>query len=357
MTETEPKSYPRTIAVDFDGVIHAYISPWTSALDVHDPPVPGAIGWLRGLLADGWRVFLNTTRLMHSVDPEHTEIEEVDLESRIKAIRDWFKAHEASDITANRRFILWTAGGKPHAEVYLDDRALRFEGTFPTLKQLNVAARPWNKGGARSVVGVALRTGIVDANGDTHAQEATVQAAEQYGHRNGHAVTEVGDCAPWCEACRLEEADRSDQRVGQRSKLDKLTARLHRLKLRQSEVTIAREAGLRGCEHRVPGQICTSCRTVGLGDPRSRSQNYCEACRTYCEMFSRGIVIEELIKETLAEISEVLVPTEQVLGCVHQPPSPLEREVFLERKNARGGKGHQSYLDEERERAGMEVTS
>lgn len=35
-----------TVAVDFDGVLHSYTSPWVSASFIPDPPVPGAIEWL-----------------------------------------------------------------------------------------------------------------------------------------------------------------------------------------------------------------------------------------------------------------------------------------------------------------------
>jgi len=41
---SEPKKY--TVAVDFDGVLHSYTSPWVNAKTIPDPPVPGAISWL-----------------------------------------------------------------------------------------------------------------------------------------------------------------------------------------------------------------------------------------------------------------------------------------------------------------------
>lgn len=132
-----------TIAVDFDGVIHQYVSPWTSPVDVHDPPVPGALDFLRRLLGSGWRVIIHTARLMNNVPPAETDVPEIDLTSRVQAIRAWFREHDAQDVEAAVSF--WTAGGKPHADVYLDDRALRFDGIWPSDAALNGAKVPWNR--------------------------------------------------------------------------------------------------------------------------------------------------------------------------------------------------------------------
>lgn len=35
------------LCLDFDGVIHSYASGWKGANVIHDPPVPGAIAFLR----------------------------------------------------------------------------------------------------------------------------------------------------------------------------------------------------------------------------------------------------------------------------------------------------------------------
>lgn len=39
-----PQRY--TLAVDFDGVLHQYTTPWSNAATIPDPPVDGAIAWL-----------------------------------------------------------------------------------------------------------------------------------------------------------------------------------------------------------------------------------------------------------------------------------------------------------------------
>jgi hypothetical protein len=50
----------QTLAVDFDGVIHAYSKGWQDG-SIYDPPMPGALDALRRLMAD-YAVFIHTTR-------------------------------------------------------------------------------------------------------------------------------------------------------------------------------------------------------------------------------------------------------------------------------------------------------
>ena len=42
----------KTILVDFDGVLHSYESGWQGVDQILDPPVPGAIEWLKKLIDD-----------------------------------------------------------------------------------------------------------------------------------------------------------------------------------------------------------------------------------------------------------------------------------------------------------------
>lgn len=50
-----------TIAVDFDGVIHSYVSPWKAEHIIPDAPVEGAIDWLVRMLKH-FDVVIFTTR-------------------------------------------------------------------------------------------------------------------------------------------------------------------------------------------------------------------------------------------------------------------------------------------------------
>lgn len=40
----------KTICIDFDGVLHSYTSGWQGEDVASDPPVPGAIEWLREMI-------------------------------------------------------------------------------------------------------------------------------------------------------------------------------------------------------------------------------------------------------------------------------------------------------------------
>lgn len=114
-----------TIAVDFDGVLHSYSSAWVDHHVIPDPPVDGAIDWLNEM-SKRFKIAIHTTR---AKTPEG-----------VAAVREWLREHgfhsnvEGVEITAV----------KPPALVYIDDRAWRFVGRFPSAQEIH-DARPWNK--------------------------------------------------------------------------------------------------------------------------------------------------------------------------------------------------------------------
>lgn len=115
-----------TIAVDFDGVIHSYTSPWISATEIPDPPVDGAIDWLNAMAAK-FTIVIFTTRGKTGDGKD--------------AVADYLREHGLRgdvefEVTAE----------KPPALVYVDDRAYRFTGAnFPSAEEVH-RLRPWNKG-------------------------------------------------------------------------------------------------------------------------------------------------------------------------------------------------------------------
>jgi hypothetical protein len=122
------------IVVDFDGVLHHYDSPWIAPHVIPDGPVDGAIEWLHRMVQD-FNVFVLSTRCRT-------------WRGR-RAIRAWVKWHAG---------MLWYDAPGAHglewdrctykkakALVYVDDRALRFDGTnFPSKDDVH-RLRPWNK--------------------------------------------------------------------------------------------------------------------------------------------------------------------------------------------------------------------
>jgi hypothetical protein len=117
-----------SIAVDFDGVIHSYTSPWVAPDVIPDPPVDGAIAWLAEMLGK-FKVYIFSTRC-HDQDAE-------------VAMRAYLIKH---GLSVSAAYEIEFSSSKPPCLVYIDDRAWRFEGTFPTAHEIH-AARPWNKRG------------------------------------------------------------------------------------------------------------------------------------------------------------------------------------------------------------------
>lgn len=121
------------LCLDFDGVIHSYTSPWTNAHTISDPPVEGAIAFLLAAL-NHFNVVIYSSRSKET--------------SGRVAMRGWLKAHAGS---------CWyesPAGPglesirfdheKPAAFLTIDDRALTFDGTWPSIESLK-NFKPWNK--------------------------------------------------------------------------------------------------------------------------------------------------------------------------------------------------------------------
>lgn len=140
------KKYPIKLLVDFDGVIHAYTSSWTRPDEIPDGPVPGAFDWIREMHADGVELVIYTARLRGTplyrgdVCPPVEVIE--------TALKAWFIEH---GLEAEHLDKLTFERGKPHATLYIDDRAMCFRGRFPKVHQIN-AHRQWNKADSEDVL-------------------------------------------------------------------------------------------------------------------------------------------------------------------------------------------------------------
>jgi hypothetical protein len=116
----------QTICVDFDGVLHSYTSPWAGATVITDAPVPRAVEWLKSV-QEHYDVAIFSSR-------SHVP-------GGIDAMRQWLVGHGLDEAVLER---ISFPQEKPPARVYIDDRAWRFEGAFPTVSELE-SFEPWNK--------------------------------------------------------------------------------------------------------------------------------------------------------------------------------------------------------------------
>lgn len=103
----------KTIAVDFDGVIHRYTKGWQDG-SIYDTPVEDSEKQLKRLIEKGYKVIIFTTR----VNPEmggNVTLEREKMEEWLKAngFKDGVHYHEITAL-------------KPKAIAYIDDRAIRF---------------------------------------------------------------------------------------------------------------------------------------------------------------------------------------------------------------------------------------
>lgn len=133
-------SFTPIICVDFDGVIHSYTSGWQGVAMIADPPVPGAIEWLQK--------HLPLPDALGIGGPHEGPIVQI-YSSRSKswrgrrAMTQWLIKHGLPREYITDR-ILKFPKKKPAAFLTIDDRAICFDGKFPTADEM-LAFKPWNK--------------------------------------------------------------------------------------------------------------------------------------------------------------------------------------------------------------------
>ena len=136
--ENKPSDAPRKpiLCLDFDGVIHSYVSGWQGVAVISDPPVPGALHAIVAYM-EHFRVAIFSSR---SNQP-----------GGLSAMQQWlgyWSVDEEHGMPGDFDHGAWGAIEwpleKPAAFVTIDDRAITFDGTWPTpglLKEF----KPWNK--------------------------------------------------------------------------------------------------------------------------------------------------------------------------------------------------------------------
>lgn len=123
-----------TVCVDFDGVIHEYISPWTTPLIISDNIIPGAAKFLYDCCEE-FNIVIHSTRCKDS--------------SAILRMIDWLRVQLSKELTDKEVLQVMTNltfnYEKVKAIIYIDDRGYRFEGRFPTVDEIKELKSTWNK--------------------------------------------------------------------------------------------------------------------------------------------------------------------------------------------------------------------
>ncbi len=109
----------KTIALDFDGVLHRYSRGWADGT-IYDPPVEGAVQAVRTLL-ESYDLIIHTCRVNDDPDVAFTEEQPL---ARDQSIRQWLREWNFPEPWCDTVEIF----PKPTAFLYVDDRGWRFEG-------------------------------------------------------------------------------------------------------------------------------------------------------------------------------------------------------------------------------------
>lgn len=101
------KKEKKTIALDFDGVLHDYTKGWTGIIP-EGKPIPGSLDFVKKILSMNYNIIVFSARLSEK--------------NSYKEMKKWLKEYDFPDLELSNE--------KPNAEIYIDDRGYRFDGNF-----------------------------------------------------------------------------------------------------------------------------------------------------------------------------------------------------------------------------------
>ena len=113
----------KTVVFDFDGVIHSYTSGWQGMDVANDPPVTGIREAITEVKKAGYKVVVVSSRCSTPLG--------------LETVKDYLDEHGISvhEVVAH----------KPPAVVYIDDRAICFDGNAKSLINKIQKFKPWYK--------------------------------------------------------------------------------------------------------------------------------------------------------------------------------------------------------------------
>jgi len=123
----------KTIAIDFDGVIHKYSKGWNDGT-CYDEPVEGVLDFIQDLIDKQISVFILSTR-----NP--------------KDIKEWLSKYwihythiiEEDCMFWNGKAVIGITNRKLPAHVYIDDRGMKFDGSFDNTFNNILSFKTWQE--------------------------------------------------------------------------------------------------------------------------------------------------------------------------------------------------------------------
>lgn len=122
------------VAIDFDGVIHKYSKGFGTG-EIYDPPVKGAYEFLKGLVDSNHSIFIFSTRNSIQIQ-EWMKNQFPDLYFEQVGKRDFFW---------NYKKVIGITNRKLPAQIYIDDRGYKFEGSFNGLLEEIQEFKTWGE--------------------------------------------------------------------------------------------------------------------------------------------------------------------------------------------------------------------
>ena len=112
----------KVVAIDFDGVIHDNYKGFADGT-IYGMPIEDSIESLRQIHKMGYIIKIYTCK-------SHPSRPLINNKTGTELVWEWLKDHKLEDIVTQ---VTW---GKPHALVYIDDKAYRFENWKNTMNFL-----------------------------------------------------------------------------------------------------------------------------------------------------------------------------------------------------------------------------
>lgn len=126
-------THVQTVAVDFDGVLHSYECGWADG-SIYGDWKPGAVAAL-GQLTQQYAVAVHTTRNARQVARWIERTSGYAFECTTHMPRTWWGRRKPF---WNTQGLILVTNWKPAAIAYIDDRAVRFEDWWQTLRALGI---------------------------------------------------------------------------------------------------------------------------------------------------------------------------------------------------------------------------